>query len=44
VRLQQDNQQVGTLTIQWNDVQKNAVATLSGTIGNRALKARRIAP
>jgi pimeloyl-ACP methyl ester carboxylesterase len=44
VRLRQDNKQVGTLTIEWNDVQKNAIATLSGTIGTRTVKARRIAP
>jgi pimeloyl-ACP methyl ester carboxylesterase len=44
VRLRQDNKQVGTLTIEWNDVQKNAIATLSGTIGTRTVRARRIAP
>ncbi len=44
VRLRQDNKQVGTLAIEWNDVQKNAIATLSGTIGTKTLKARRIAP
>ena len=44
VNLRQDNKKVGTLTIEWNDVQKNAVATLTGTIGTKTLKARRIAP
>jgi pimeloyl-ACP methyl ester carboxylesterase len=44
VRLRQDNKQVGTLTIEWNDVQKNAIATLTGTIGTKTVKARRIAP
>ncbi|HEY7641849.1 MAG TPA: alpha/beta hydrolase [Steroidobacteraceae bacterium] len=44
VRLRQDGKQVGTLTIEWNDVQKNAIATLTGTIGTKAVKARRIAP
>jgi pimeloyl-ACP methyl ester carboxylesterase len=44
VRLRQDNKQIGTLTIEWNDVQKNAIATLSGTIGSKAVKAQRIAP
>ncbi len=44
VRLRQDNKQVGTLAIEWNDVQKNAIATLSGTIDTKTLKARRIAP
>jgi len=44
VRLRRGRTQAGTLTIKWNDVQKNAVATLSGTIGNRTIKAKRIAP
>jgi pimeloyl-ACP methyl ester carboxylesterase len=44
VNLRQDNKKVGTLAIEWNDVQKNAVATLTGTIGTKTLKARRIAP
>jgi hypothetical protein len=44
VRLRQDDKQVGTLTIEWNDVQKNAIATLTGTIGTKAVKAKRIAP
>ena len=44
VRLRQEGKQVGTLTIEWNDVQKNALATLTGTIGNKTVKAKRIAP
>jgi hypothetical protein len=44
VRLRQAGAQVGTLTINWNDVQKNAIATLTGTIGNKTVKAKRIAP
>jgi hypothetical protein len=44
VRLRQDDKQVGTLTIEWNDVQKNAIATLTGTIGTKTVKAKRIAP
>ena len=44
VRLRRGGAQVGTLTIEWNDVQKNAVATLAGTIGNKTVKAKRIAP
>ena len=44
VRLRRGGAQVGTLTIEWNDVQKNAVATLTGTIGNKTVKAKRIAP
>ena len=44
MRLRRGGTQVGTLTIEWNDVQKNAVATLAGTIGNKTVKAKRIAP
>ncbi|HKU16638.1 MAG TPA: alpha/beta hydrolase [Steroidobacteraceae bacterium] len=44
VNLLRDGKQLGSLTIQWNDVQKNAIASLNGTIGNKAVKARRIAP
>jgi hypothetical protein len=44
VRLRRGRTQAGTLTIKWNDVQKNAIATLTGTIGNRTIKAKRIAP
>jgi hypothetical protein len=44
VRLRRGGAQVGTLNIEWNDVNKNAVATLTGTIGNKSVKARRIAP
>jgi pimeloyl-ACP methyl ester carboxylesterase len=44
VRMTQDDKQVGTLTIEWNDVRKNAIATLSGTIGTKTVKATRIAP
>jgi hypothetical protein len=35
---------VGTLAIAWNDVERNAVATLRGTIRDKAVKAKRIAP
>jgi pimeloyl-ACP methyl ester carboxylesterase len=44
VRLGQDSKQIGTLTIEWNDVQKNAIATLTGMIGDQVLRAQRIAP
>jgi hypothetical protein len=44
VRLRRAGAQVGTLAIKWNDVQKDAIATLTGTIGNKAVKAKRIAP
>jgi pimeloyl-ACP methyl ester carboxylesterase len=44
VRLRRGGAEAGTLTIEWNDVQKNAVATLTGAIANKTLKAKRIAP
>jgi len=44
VRLRRGGAQAGTLTIKWNDIQKNAIATLTGTIGNKTVKAKRIAP
>jgi pimeloyl-ACP methyl ester carboxylesterase len=44
VRLRRAGAQAGTLTIKWNDIQKNAIATLAGTIGNKTVKAKRIAP
>jgi len=44
VRLRRAGVQAGTLSIEWNDVQQNAIATLTGAIGNRTLKAKRIAP
>jgi pimeloyl-ACP methyl ester carboxylesterase len=44
VKLFQNNRRVGTLSITWNDGQRDAIATISGTIGNQPLEARRIAP
>jgi hypothetical protein len=44
VNLRQDGKHVGKLTIEWNDVQKNAIATVTGTIGTKTVKAQRIAP
>jgi hypothetical protein len=44
VRLRQVSRQIGALTLQWNDVQKDAMATLTGTIADKVLKAQRIAP
>ena len=44
VRLRRGGAQVGTLNIEWNDVKKNAVASLTGAIGNKTVKARRLAP
>ncbi len=44
VRLRQDGRNIGNLEIEWNDVQKNAIATLTGTINGSRVKAKRIAP
>jgi hypothetical protein len=45
VILRQDGKHVGTHTIEWNDVcRRNAIATVTGTIGNKTVKAQRIAP
>jgi pimeloyl-ACP methyl ester carboxylesterase len=35
---------LGTVSVSWNDADTNAVASVTGTIGGAALKARRIAP
>jgi hypothetical protein len=44
IRLRQDGRNIGNLDIEWNDVDSNAVATLTGTINGSRVKARRIAP
>ena len=44
VRLRQNGKSVGDLDITWNDVERNALATLSGTIDGLRVKAQRIAP
>lgn len=44
VKLSQNGRRVGRLDIDWNDGQRNAVAQLSGTVGDSRLEARRIAP
>lgn len=44
VRLRQGGKNAGNLKITWNDVEKNAIATLTGKIGDKAVKAKRIAP
>jgi hypothetical protein len=44
VRVFQNGRRVGRLDIEWDDAQRNAVARLSGTIGDSRLEARRIAP
>lgn len=44
VRLRQAGKTIGKLKIGWNDVQADAVATLSGTVHDKLVKAKRIAP
>ena len=44
VQLWQNGTSVGALNIAWNDLDTNAMATLTGTIGNERVKAQRIAP
>jgi pimeloyl-ACP methyl ester carboxylesterase len=44
VKLVKGGSQIGTLAIAWNDRTPDAVATLSGTISGKAIRARRIAP
>ena len=44
VKPRQNGKNVGDLSIAWNDVQSNAIATLTGTIGGDRVKAKRIAP
>jgi pimeloyl-ACP methyl ester carboxylesterase len=44
VKLFQDGKRIGRLEIEWDDGKRNSVASISGTIGNAAVKAKRIAP
>ena len=44
VKLRQNGKNVGNLSIAWNDVQSNAIASITGTIGGDRVKAKRIAP
>jgi pimeloyl-ACP methyl ester carboxylesterase len=44
VMLRQNGKNVGNLSIAWNDVPSNAIATLTGTISGDRVKAKRIAP
>lgn len=44
VRLRQQGANVGNLSISWNDVEKNAIASVAGTIKGDRVKAKRIAP
>jgi hypothetical protein len=44
VQLWQNGTSIGTLKIEWNDLDVNAMATLTGTIGKDDVRATRIAP
>jgi hypothetical protein len=44
VQLWHNGKSEGNLTIAWNDLDTNAIATLDGTIGNDRVRAQRIAP
>ncbi|HEY4365618.1 MAG TPA: alpha/beta hydrolase [Steroidobacteraceae bacterium] len=44
VRLRKNGKNVGQLDIAWNDVQRNALASVTGKIGDKKVKAKRIAP
>ena len=44
VTLRQGGKSIGNLSIAWNDLKTSAVATLTGTIGGAAVRAKRIAP
>ncbi|MEP7243947.1 MAG: alpha/beta fold hydrolase [Gammaproteobacteria bacterium] len=44
VKLVQNGRRVGQLDIAWDDGKRNAVATMSGKIGDSRVEARRIAP
>jgi len=44
VRLRQDGKNVAQLDISWNDVEKNASALVTGHIGDKRVRAKRIAP
>ena len=44
VKLRQNGKLVGNLDVSWNDVESNAIAKVTGTIGGDFVKAKRIAP
>jgi pimeloyl-ACP methyl ester carboxylesterase len=44
VTLRQGSKSVGNLSISWSDVQSNAIASVTGTIGGDRVRAKRIAP
>ena len=44
VKLRQNGKNIGNLNFAWNDVDVNAVASITGTINRDRVKAKRIAP
>jgi hypothetical protein len=44
VKLRQGGKNIGDLTVTWNDVESNAIATVNGTLSGDRVKAKRIAP
>jgi len=44
IRLWQNGTKLGDLNIAWNDLDVNAIATITGTIGKDSVRAMRIAP
>jgi hypothetical protein len=44
VTLRRNGKDAGNLTIAWNDVERNAIASIAGTVNGDRVKAKRIAP
>lgn len=44
VTLRQNGKNLGSLTFAWNDVDVNAIASITGTLNGKRVKAKRIAP
>jgi hypothetical protein len=44
VTLRQKGKNVGNLNFAWDDVEVNAIASISGTINGKRVKAQRLAP
>jgi hypothetical protein len=44
VKVFKNGERIGRLDIKWDDAQRNAIATVSGTIDGSRVEAKRIAP
>ena len=44
VKLRQNGKNIGKLDFAWNDVDENAIASITGTVNGDRVKARRVAP